>query len=258
MTFAQALKEVRDPYERKARMTPGLLVILPLLIPILWTFGARNPLLTASLGLVTSCGVIYGLASIARGRGKLLEERLIRKWGGMPSTIVLRHRDDFLDRVTKARYHEEIAKKLGIRMPSEVEEAEDPVTADASYIAAARALRERTRGKPYGLLLKENIAYGFHRNMCAMRLYGVVASLIGMVAGVVLSKTVQLHPFFLDLDRITPAGGVTCAVSLAMLVAWLYFSPDAVRRIGYVYAERLFEALKSLRASRAAAETGQA
>lgn len=39
---------------------------------------------------------------------------------------------------------------------------------------------------------------------------------------------------------------VTPFISLALLAAWLlYFDQDVVRRIGFVYAERLFEYLPS-------------
>ncbi|MEP7297868.1 MAG: hypothetical protein ABI702_16925 [Burkholderiales bacterium] len=257
MSIAEILREVRDPYERKARMTPGLLVVLPLLVPLLWIFGPKNPYLTALLGLVTGCGVIYALASIARGRGKRLEERLVREWGGMPTTCLLRHRDTFLDIHTKARYHEDITKKLGVPMPNAAQEATDPTVADQAYMAAARALRERTRSKSHALLLKENIAYGFHRNMSAMRPFGLATSLTGLIAGIVLSKTLQLHPLDFDIDRLTAAGGVTFAGSISLLVAWFYFTHDTVRRIGIVYAERLFESLKSLRATRTSSTSGE-
>lgn len=73
--------------------------------------------LSNSGGLLGGCGAIYALASVARGRGKQLEEMLVAKWGGMPTTIALRHRDKFLDGVSKQRYHTAITAKLGIDMP---------------------------------------------------------------------------------------------------------------------------------------------
>ncbi len=91
---------VKDPYERKARVVPGLLVALPLLVPLLCVYGAKHPVLTGVIGLLGGCGAIYALASVARGRGKKLEELLVKKWGGMPTTIALRHRDNFLDSVS--------------------------------------------------------------------------------------------------------------------------------------------------------------
>jgi len=72
------LELVRDPYQQKARVFPGLLTALPLLVPLLWILGPKNPVLTALVTLATSCGAIYGLASVARGLGKRLEERLVK------------------------------------------------------------------------------------------------------------------------------------------------------------------------------------
>ena len=68
---------VKDPYERKARVIPGLLVALPVLVPLLCVYGARHPVLTGVIGLLGGCGAIYALASVARGRGKKLEEMLV-------------------------------------------------------------------------------------------------------------------------------------------------------------------------------------
>lgn len=72
---------VKDPYERNARVVPGLLVALPLLVPLLCVYGAKHPVLTGLIGLLAGCGAIYALASVARGRGKKLEESLVATWG---------------------------------------------------------------------------------------------------------------------------------------------------------------------------------
>ena len=62
MTVTEFLNSLRDPYETKARVFPGLLVALPLLVPILLIFGPKNPVLTALLSLFGGCGAIYWLA----------------------------------------------------------------------------------------------------------------------------------------------------------------------------------------------------
>jgi hypothetical protein len=240
---------IKDPYERKARVTPGLLVALPLLVPLLCVYGPRHPVLTGVLALLGGCGAIYGLASVARGRGKQLEEALVRDWGGMPTTIVLRHSDSFLDSVSKQRYHTAIAAKLGIAMPTAEEEAADPAKADDAYIGATKRLRELTRSNK-SLLLKENIAYGFHRNMLAMKPVGVVASVLGMLYGLAFAGVVQVNvPYVAPANLLNPglAAGLSLLVSISLLAAWLfYFDKAAVRRIGFAYAERLFELLPSL------------
>ena len=240
---------VKDPYERKARAIPGLLVALPLLVPLLCVYGAKHPVRTGVIGLLGGCGAISALASVARGRGKKLEESLVKKWGGMPTTIALRHRDKFLDSVSTQRYHTAITAKLGIAMPTAEEESADQDKADDTYIGATKRLRELTRSNKQ-LLLKENIAYGFHRNMLAMKPVGILSCLLGIVYGLLIAKVLQvIPPHFYPGHLADPglAAGLTLLISLALLAAWvLYFDQDALKRMGFVYAERLFECLPSL------------
>lgn len=246
------IEQLKDPYERKARVTPGLLLALPLLVPLVAVYGPKHAVLTGVLAVLGGCGAIFALANIARGRGKALEEALVKRWGGLPTTILLRHRDDFFDRHTKERYHEAIRAKLGIPIPSAAEEAVAPDGADQAYIAATRRLRELTRGDTK-LLQKENIAYGFHRNMTAMRPVGVVSCLLGLTYGLLVAGMIRPTEPYVDLTKIVDPGlaaGVTMLISAALLASWLfYFNPSAVWRVGCVYAERLFERLPSLKTS---------
>ena len=243
---------IKDPYERKARVVPGLLVALPVLVPLLCVYGVKHPVLTGVIGLLSSCGAIYALASVARGLGKKLEDILVTKWGGMPTTIALRHRDKFLDGVSKQRYHTAITAKLGITMPTAEEESESPDKADDIYVGATKRLRELTRSNKQ-LLLKENIAYGFHRNMLAMKPVGIVSCLLGIGYGLLSAKVLQVIPPHFDPVYFSNPGlaaSLTLLISIALLAAWLlYFDQNAVKRMGFVYAERLFECLPSLPSS---------
>lgn len=248
----EILELIKNPYERKARVFPGLLVALPIMVPLLCICGAKHPVLTSVVGLVGGSGAIYALASVVRGRGKKLEDILVAMWGGMPTTIALRHRDKFLDSVTKQRYHSAITTKLGIAMPTAEEESANPDKADDIYVGATKRLRELTRSNKQ-LLLKENIAYGFHRNMLAMKPVGIVSCILGILYGMLIAKVLQLaSPHFDPVHFADPglAAGLTLLISLALLAAWLlYFDQSAVRRMGFVYAERLFECLPSLPSS---------
>ena len=97
------------------------------------------------------------------------------------------------------------------------------------------------------------IAYGFHRNMLAMKPVGIVSCLLGIVYGLLIAKILQVVPPHFDLEHLADPGlaaGLTLLISLALLAAWLlYFDQGAVRRMGFVYAERLFECLPSLPSS---------
>lgn len=257
MTWTELLKNFKDPYEQKARLFPGLLVTLPILVPLLLIFGPKNPYLTAVLGLIVGCGTLYWLASIARNKGKALEEKLVAKWGGMPTTLILRHRDKFLDSASKSRYHGAIKAKLWMELPSATEEAANPIAADDLYIGATRQLRELTRGSSNALLLKENIAYGFHRNMLAMRPIGIATTVLGILFGLVIAKVVQLKSMAYDFSNLAEpglAGGVSLTISFVLIFAWMNINEPAVRRMGYVYAERLFESLYALPTKRKRAE----
>jgi hypothetical protein len=243
------LEQIKDPYDRQARLIPGLLVVLPVLVPLVSVYGAEHAILTALLGLLGGCGAIFALANIARGNGKALEEKLVKKWGGLPTTILLRHRDKFFDRHTKNNYHSWIESKLGLPVPTKSEELSDPDEADQVYMAAARRLRELTRGDRR-LLLKENIAYGFHRNMTAMKPVGIISCLIGGLYGLEIAGAFMQQEPYLDPSKLLQSGlpvAVTFMVSGVMFVAWLfYFRPSTIWRVGCVYAERLFEHLSTL------------
>ena len=251
MSIGLYIAQFTDPYERKARLLPGLLVVAPTVVALATQFGAKNAVLGAAVGIVGSCGGVYGLASIVRAKGKELEERLVAKWGGMPTTLALRHRNSFLDNVSKQRYHELITRKLGISMPTASEEAADPAKADDTYIGATKRLRELTRGDR-GLLFKENISYGFHRNLLAMKPTGILLCLLASIYGLIEAGVIHGHsPYVIPerLGKLNISAGITLLVSFAFLATWiLYVTSSSVRRIGFAYAERLFERLASLKA----------
>lgn len=248
----KVIEQLKDPYERKAQVTPGLLLALPVLVPLVAAYGPKHTVLTGVLAVLGGCGAIFALASIARGRGKSLEEALVKRWGGLPTTILLRHRDNFFDQHTKERYHEAIRTKLGIPIPSAAEEEAAPDVADQVYMAAARRLRELTR-EDTKLLLKENIAYGFHRNMAAMKPVGVVSCLLGLTYGLLIAGVLRPTEPYIDVTKMADPGltaGVTMLISTSLLTSWLfYFNSSAIWRVGCVYAERLFERLSGLRIS---------
>lgn len=243
------IERIKDPYERKARVIPGLLVALPLLVPLVAFFGMKNAVLTGVMTIVMGCGCVFALANVARGRGKELEEKLVKKWGGFPTTILLRHSDATFDKFTKERYHEIIRNKLGIPVPTALEEKSAPELADQAYIAATRKLRELTRGDTK-LLLKENIAYGFHRNMTALKPFGIATCVMGFFYGVIgAGVLIPSEPYFVfsKIFEFQLPVILTWMISGALLAMWiLYFKPASVWIVGCAYAERLFECLPNI------------
>lgn len=143
-------------------------------------------------------------------------------------------------------YHKQLHVRFGCEIPTPEQEAIDPAGADQVYEAGVTSLRENHRGDD-ALVDKENISYGFVRNMCALRPFGVLTALIGLVAGLIISGVVTINPWGLQLIailRMGLEGGILVASSSCLLVLWFVgFGPEKVERAGYVYAERLLSRL---------------
>ena len=157
-----------SPYDWTARLQPALLSVLPIFLTVAVWMPEVWSLLGALGGLLATCGVTYLIGQIARARGKRLEARF-PEYGPTLSTTLLRHADLRIDRRTKARYHQFLASQ-GHALPCPQTELDDPADADSCYRACVTWLLEATRDeKRFALLLRENIGYGFRRNLLAMK-----------------------------------------------------------------------------------------
>jgi hypothetical protein len=160
-----------DEYSRNARLYPALLAIAP----IFWTIGLLKPdiLTENSIHIIVSGVMFFGgqyfFTNIARSKGKKVELNLIDKWGGLPTTLFLRHRDKRIDPYTKIRYHEKLGTLCGITMPSSIDERRDNKSADDKYKSSVKKLIESRRDEKYRLVHKENAQYGFRRNSYGLK-----------------------------------------------------------------------------------------
>jgi hypothetical protein len=181
--MTDVLKSVTDLYWLQARLYPALLTILPSLVVIVafWPHPLSSTTGNTVLALAGAVGLLYAVAVVARSRGKKTERRLLKAWGGWPTTIWLRHRTGVLPPQTLERYHRYLAKN-GIALPTAEDEARDPDNADRSYASAIEWLKEHTRAKSYRLVVKENAEYGFRRNLRGLRTIGVALCIVGIAA----------------------------------------------------------------------------
>lgn len=236
---------VTDPYERAARLYPALLVLLPLLLVLVTTSAVGKPLTSQLAALLGACGATYLLANVSRMMGKARESSLFNAWGGMPTTQLLRHRDERVDRHTKQRYHTLLARKLKTQFPSSEEETASPAEADEIYRAGVKWLLGKTRDKKrFALLFKENVAYGFHRNGYGLRWVGLLISL-ACITWLVIANQAYSMKVWLTI----PTGQVVvlCIVAV-MLLAWLsYFTEARVKQAAFAYADMLLRACDEIR-----------
>lgn len=235
--------DLTNTYSRRARLRPAMIIALPLALATLAWFPKGILGWGTFWSLFVWCGGTALAAQVARDAGKRKEPELFRRWGGKPTTRLLRHRDS-PNKIVLERRHRKLGVLLGgVAMPTTAGEASDPDNADHIYDACTALLLERTRDrKKYELLFEENCNYGFRRNLWGMKPLGVITSVAGVLSVAALITT--------DLRatiRPTPLAVVCGAIDLILLVGWLvWFTPEWVRIPADAYAERLLSACETL------------
>lgn len=197
--------------------------------------------------LFGTAGGTYFLAILARNQGKKLEPKLWKSWGGTPTTQLLRHSGP-ANPVMRERWHKYLSKLVARSFPTEDEEIGDPTNADHVYEAGVKLLINKTRDvKKFSLVYKENVLYGFCRNLYAMRIMGIFFSLVGMIA------SFGAGFYFLHESNPQIIPWVCGAASMLFLLWWLLMTTsDWVKVPAFAYAERLLESTENISHSRKA------
>lgn len=232
-----------DTYARRARFYPALLVVSPvsLLVVALFPFA---PQWWSKLGaLLTASGLPFLALQFGRQAGKRKEPELFIRWGGKPTTILLRHRGN-PNPVALARRHHQLEAILGVGLPSPEDEEADPAGADAAYDSAVEALRERTRDQErFPLVFEELCGYGFRRNLWGHRPLGIALSIAGFL-GAMGALLVGLTT---GLSILAPAVASAAFIDALIIAIWLRMvTPEWVGQAAFAYAERLIASAELL------------
>lgn len=238
-----------DEYDVKARLFPALLALVPVVAVLVGAYNAELKLNHALVGVLAFLGVFYFFANVCRELGKRHEARLYAKWGGKPSTQLLRHSNSKIDKVTKERYHRYLEKAVPTPFPSAQDEVANPAAADQTYEGAGRWLLGKTRDKKkFGLLFQENVSYGFRRNAFGIRWIAVAISLASISWVLVMAQVLSLQGF--DQAKLTgmqTGQYVSIAISLVALVAWAwYFSERTIQTAAFSFADMLLRSCDQL------------
>lgn len=235
---------ITDSYERKARLYPALLLVVPVMVTAGILLSAKLSALQSFGVAILGCGGAFLLTQLARDAGKEGEKGLFEKWDGLPSVAIFRHRDARLDSIIKARYHKKLATVVkGTKAPTVEEEQDDPAAADQVYNAWSTYLRVNTRDtKKYSLLFQENVNYGYRRNVWGLRPVGIATyAVCCLVAGA------RLYQLYNTTGKISEGVAGAFAFGLVLLALWaVRFSADWVRIPADAYAERLAETVETL------------
>ena len=145
--------------------------------------------------------------------------------GGKPTTIMLRHTDDTLDKYTKIRYHNYLSENISNwTAPNIEEERDNPDYTDEYYNSAVKWLLEKTRDrKTHRLIFKENISYGFRRNSRGIKCLGIIFSILSIF---LLLGNLYPNADYLDIKKYSLEYGVM-TFSLIMLYWWSFVVNDS-------------------------------
>jgi len=221
-------------YELNARLKPALLALLPtLLVALFWYPGAWS--VAASVTAAASaCGVLYAIALLARNRGRAAERKLDREAGRNHTAKLLTHSDDTFTPETKARYHSYLRGHGNILSTIDEERAEPEVAFRRARSAVDWLLEHARTGGGSALLLDENVAYGFQRNVYGLKPFGTGLCVLALV----------LHVLLLGLtgpgaERFWFGVAVCVPLSLMLLYWWLVVAKNVVAEASLAYAQRL-------------------
>lgn len=226
---------------------PALFSVLPFVLTMLAWCPSSKSIMGGSLTILVSFGVMTFISTFISNLGNKCQEKLFLIWGGVPTTIILRHANRLLDKYTKQRYHKWLDDKIdGLVLPTQADEIKAPADADLKYRSAINFLREFTRDKTmFPAIYRDNVAYGFSRNLLAVRRFGLFIS----------SACVMINCYLIWIGINTSSGkwntiilndylfGVGAALSSIIFVCAFSFivNKDFVRERAFRYAKSLLE-----------------
>jgi hypothetical protein len=239
-----------DYYSRVARIYPALLCLLPMLLAIaLMAIALAKSLAQNAVFIAVGFALLYFAASIARSRGKRVEDAMLAENGGWTSTLMLRHTDGRIDRVTKQRYHRALERLCaGLILPSPAQELGDLAAADNVYRSATKALIEKRREPRWNLLLQENASYGFRRNMLGLKPIAIMLAMLSAIGTGAywwfLGGMPRSAPAAAALADVWPEPLLLIGLDLLVILAWsLLVNRDWVQRASTEYCVALFRTL---------------
>ena len=233
-----------DRYDRHARLRPALIILLPLTLAAIVVTPNAYKAWTIVIGAIAQAGGSYLLSQLVGDVGKRKEPQLFAMWGGRPTELMLSHKHA-PNSVQLASRHKRLVLLLkGVKIPTAAMEKADTKAAFDVYAAAADKLRGivRAEGEKYAHVQRENIHYGFRRNMWANRktaLWIAVPAIVPVIAE--LGGHIAAHEV-VDVDL-----PLIAIVQVLLICYWLFVvTPNWVRRAANLYTERLLETLDSL------------
>lgn len=237
------LLNLLDRYGRLARLYPAVLTLAPLLA-IPGVSLASDITVSVSAVSLAVIALFYGLTHWVRTLGKKAERDLLARWGGWPTTRLLRWGDRTLDPTTKTRYHTYLRDR-GLTMPTPADEYANTRLANEQLASAVTWLRNNRRGDAHFLVHIENAAYGFRRNLYGAKPVGIIVALaVAAFGGWSIMVPPSPAAAAMPATLLGPHAGALLAIVVGIIALYAWFAmvtPAWVRAAAETYAKTLLE-----------------
>jgi hypothetical protein len=231
-----------DEYNRKARLTPGLLAVVPIAFLVVTLGWKKYPAVALATGIIGGAGAAYLLAILVRHMGRRVEPRLWASWGGPPTTALLRTRTATDNEVRRDSWRAAVEAITGVSLLSATQERDDPAKADETIEAAVSQVLHLGQDANYPIVRAENIQYGFERNFYGLRWVGRA---VATACVAVLAASIAFGPVKLGGEAVS-TGAVVAGVVIDALfcVAWFTLpSENRAKLAAERYAKQLLQAV---------------
>ncbi len=233
-------------------MTPGLFGIAPITITVVALGLKANPVISIGLGVLSATGGSYLLSMIVGNAGRRVQPGLYQRWGGRPTTQLLRTRGAASNPTQRDIWRKAIEGVTGLQLLTKRREAANPTEADHVIEAATDQVRYLGHDSQFPVLANENAAYGLERNLWGFRWAGRGIALL-CLAAVSLTLVLGRHTSFHVSVGAAAAGIATNAL---VLIAWCVLpSRTRAREAAFRYGHQLLNAVIQVNRTASAATT---
>lgn len=235
-----------DAYDRTARLAPAYIALFPISVLVVALFGGED-WWDRIVALLIAAGLPILLADMVRHIGKSKQIELWERWGGSPTTQLLRHHPATGNAVRNNNHtlrgvrRAHVERITGLALPTAGDERKRKKKADEVYDAAIALVRPRANER--SLVARENRLYGFWRNLYGGRGFVALMGLLGVMSSVALYLFDHFDTYSVALGWVVLDGIVGIAW---MILAWRVITEEAVKRAANNYATEVMQVLPIL------------
>jgi len=217
MKLEKILTKWFDEYEIKARIFPVIILSLPF---ILLGISLQMPsfLFAESFFIILFCKVLMGFVQT---KGNDYQDRMIKEWGGLPSTRYIRKADKKYTIEFKNKFINKVKKLLDIEL--DIKNDQSIITVFSAIRAYLHNFDKRKNWHKF------DIDYGFFRNLSGLRIW-IIGSYFSAVS-------VYIVLFLFQHADTSEHIVFSWLILFLMFLIIQFYSPKACQRNAVHYAE---------------------